>query len=205
MHGTTFWHPQSDILSSISTPAAEKFQQIPASSAFWNMLAGGAKQMTHNFDKSGDQDRWPRVTNTRLFVFFEQYHTVLFSLYCKDVKCSVWHSCAEAWHFTLNRWFRTEVVWEEQGFSSSFDLLNFLTFFFFAFVTPFGFSHRPCSMCSSHKVHNVRTVCCWTHLDLVQRAANKSSAWKACSGCQWHPICYSGIVEHSGAAVILLL
>lgn len=54
-------------------------------------------------------------------------------------------------------------------------------------------------------LHNVRTVCCWTHLDLVQCAGNKSSAWKACSGCQRHPIGYSGIVEHSGAAVILLL
>lgn len=136
--------------------------------------------------------RWMTESNQfRGICFLCAVAWILFSFYHQEVKSSVWHSCAEARHFSLNRWYCKNVVWEEQGLSSSFDLLNFLTLFF-ACVTPFGFSTGQATCAALAEVHIVKTVC-------------KSRACKARSGCQNHPICNSAIVEHIRAAVILLL
>lgn len=51
---------------------------------------------------------------------------MLFSMYHKEVKSSVWRSCVEARHLSLNRWLSLE---SHRGFSSS-ALLNFITLLF---------------------------------------------------------------------------
>lgn len=202
MHGPTFWRPQSDSLSSISTPAAEKsfseFQPVQRSEICWQEEPNKWHTALRNFETKTDDQGLQIVDN-------------LFSL--KNIMGSYFAFIVKKLRLVCGTavWRRDFLLWTDgivlkssgknKAFPSSFDLLNFLTLLF-VFVTPFGLQRRPRSIC---KVHNVRTACCWTHLDLVECAGNKSSAWKACSGCQWHPICYSGIVEHSGAAVILLL
>lgn len=201
MYGPTFWRPQCDSLSSIFIPAAEKLQQIPACSAFWNLLAGRAKWMQialSNFETKTD-DRGLQILD---YLFsLSSIMGCYFAFIVKELR-ALFGTAVRRRNIFL---WTDGIVIKSSGKNKAFLLLLICLIFWLCclhlwHLLGFSTGHAACAVL--YKVHNVRTVCCWTHSDLVQWAGNKSSA---CSGCQWHPISYSGIVEHTGAAVILLL
>lgn len=113
----------------------------------------------------------------------------------------------EAFFFPLNRWYRNLSVSEEQGSSSSFGLLNFLALLFAFCDTLWAFSTGHAAGALLQEVQGVRTMC-----DVMLHSFGFSTVCGKQIQCLkslfWVSVAsylLQCIVEHSGAAVILLL
>lgn len=99
------------------------------------------------------------------------------------------HSCAEARHFSWNRWRRDKVVRPGKRRRPASSRIPFILLHFLR---------------SRRKVPSPEKVMSQLARGKIRRLRGKKKK-KASFGCQRRPICSSGVVEHGAAAVIPLL
>lgn len=100
-----FWHPTFNIWSSIFTPTEISLSTHPLhiSEICWQgkELSMWGKASPESVSKA-DYNKY------EVICFLWAASLMLFSMYHKEVKSSVWRSCVEARHLSLNRWLSLE-------------------------------------------------------------------------------------------------